>query len=160
MKIVTATALNIFTLGCIIKHVHGMLKFYTKLMSATAQHNVTESYVLYICIYWERGCYLPHKPQTMGAVIPNEWCIGITIFIFRPFFGFGSEMVREGSKWIMGGNYSQTPYGDFWTDSQKTLGHFFFWKAAQIMKTSRGQKTNFLENQNPKNRVVLSFVCT
>ena len=34
---------------------------------------------------------------------------------------FWSEMVREGNETIIGGKYSQTPFGDFWTDS----GTFF-----------------------------------
>ena len=57
-----------------------------------------------------------------------------------------------GSKWsgkvpnvpIMDGNYSQTPCGDFWTDS----GRFVLEITNKFMETSRRRKTDFSGKSN------------
>ena len=69
----------------------------------------------------------------------------IGILLYRFLSGFGpkwSGKVPNNVNVIMGGSYSQTPYGDFWTDSGKHFVHakrhkswkrpgadkpFFFW---------------------------------
>ena len=47
---------------------------------------------------------------------------------------------------IMGGDYSQRPYGGFWTVS----GTFVGAKTTTIMNTSRSRKTDCLDIENPK----------
>ena len=47
---------------------------------------------------------------------------------------------------IMGGNYSQTLYGDFWTDSGTNL---FFEKPTKITRTPRSGQTIFSKIGKP-----------
>ena len=94
------------------------------------------SYLL-IGQYWEKkdNSSAAMKPFITNKIEDIRLMIGIIILDFGPqWSGKALNVV------IMGGNYSQTPYGDFWTDSGCIC---CFQNNGNIIETSRGPKPFF-----------------
>ena len=63
---------------------------------------------------------------------------------------------------IMGDKYSQTPYGDFWTNSETTFVFFSFKRIqhGQHCENAQGLENRFLGKSKPLNGAILNRVCT